>query len=116
MSRLMDTVFKGFVYLLRTMFIKRNGNIVFQDKESSNRVMLRFNVDNKLYIQRIDDNLNILSNFISFDCDKNITSISGVSIANSSNPVAIKGGLYFNDQNNKWYKCEDGENWVLANI
>ena len=70
---------------------------------------------NKFYFQKIVDEA-LRDNYMYFDWESGNTHIPGLSISCSYNPTPVKGGLYFNDQNNTWYKCVDGEKWVQANI
>ncbi len=114
MRRFMDSYFKGVViFAQKVYFLVKTVPLIF--KNESNRNFRIIITQDKLYFQKIDDET-LVDNYMFFDWESGNAHIPGVCIAHSSNPTAVKGGLYFNDQNGKWYKCEDGENWVQANI
>lgn len=115
MRRFMDSYFKGVVIFAQKVYMLLSTVPFIFKGTDENKNFRMIITQNRFYFQKIEDEA-LKDNYMYFDWESGNTCIPGVCIAHSSNPTPVKGGLYFNDQNNKWYKCEDGENWVQANI
>lgn len=84
---------------------------------------LRQYTDFKLYNTLVDKINEIIRSLNEFREDYKIHldyilkgRFKGITINADTNPTPVKGSLYFNNSDNTWYKCEDGQNWVVANI
>lgn len=125
MRRFMDCLFRGIIKI-----INKNPNIqlivldkgqerdnknfairVLSNGRTANRIVLQSlnGTDVKDWLTEIDWETGTLNHPYLFKC-------GGAGLSYNTNPTPVKGGLYFNTGVNKWYKCDDGVNWVLANI
>lgn len=124
MKRFMDCLFRGIV-----RFKNENINIILKTFSTGARNNKNFSI--KVLQNGTDGNRLVLQTLNDEAVDKWIGQVDwgtgevllgyrlqaqGIVINANANPVAIKGGLYFNNNTNKWYKCEDGVNWIVANI
>ena len=115
MRRFMDVLFNGYVYIKRHVFILGDlTSIIFKGNENKDFSIKRTPED-KIYLSRANET-NPLHNFGYFDCNTGVFVVLNFATTNTVPPQPHVGGLYFNSQTNTWYKCEDGENWVEANI
>lgn len=114
MKRFMDTLFNGYVIFKKNLTIVGDlTSLIFKNDDKS--IVIRRTPDNKLYFQKFKSG-DLLSNFGYIDYETGTFVINTLSTQNSEHPTPIKGGLYFNTSTSTWYKCENGESWVLANI
>ena len=123
MKRFMDCLFRGIITIknedIRILFKTFGGTRndknfmlrVLDDQNGSNRMVLQ--TANGEAVDKWIGQISWTTGELSLGY---LLTSQGIVINANANPTPTKGGLYFNNSTNKWYKCEDGVNWVIANI
>lgn len=116
MKRLMDTFIRGYLYCRQGIrLVGTLPGIIWKGATAGQDFQIRVTPDGKLYFQKTNDS-NPISNYFYLDWATGQTVFTSISVKSGTVPTPIQGGIYFNTSTSKWYKCEDGVNWVLANI
>lgn len=122
MKRIMDVLFRGITtfYDKNLMIRLKTGgtNTQRDNKDFYIRVLNHSGKEgnNGLFIQKYMNN-NFVGTIAFFDWDTGVfTSYGGINVGDYTLPTPTKGAIFFNLSDDKWYKCQDGVNWVVANI
>ena len=121
MRRFMDCIFRGLIKI-----VSKNANITFVTKDGT-RTGKNFSIrvlangsdgGNRFVIQSTDSDGKVIEWLFSMDWDTGEITYAGninapgINVGANSNPVSKQGGFYWNNSVKRYYKCEDGTNWI----